>query len=137
MDLNMDLLNKGIPTPKLLKVMKEIQANTQDFVSQYDMCMIVLNMETVSNATVVRVNWKVMFGLGNDIPWYAGEMPLVVISTANPYHLLDIPMAHTYINAYTGTQLVLDALFDKLMGRSEFKGVSPVDPFCGHEDTTL
>ncbi len=137
MDLNMDLLNKGIPTPTLLKVMKEIQANTQDFVSQYDMCMIVLNMETVSNATVVRVNWKVMFGLGNDIPWYAGEMPLVVISTANPYHLLDIPMAHTYINAYTGTQVVLDALFDKLMGRSAFKGVSPVDPFCGHEDTTL
>lgn len=137
MDLNMDLLNKGIPTPTLLKVMKEIQANTRDFVSQYDMCMIVLNMETVSNATVVRVNWKVMFGLGNDIPWYAGEMPLVVISTANPYHLLDIPMAHTYINAYTGTQVVLDALFDKLMGRSAFKGVSPVDPFCGHEDTTL
>lgn len=137
MDLNMDLLNKGIPTPTLLKVMKEISANTQDFVSKYDMCMIVLNMETVSNATVVRVNWKVMFGLGNDIPWYAGEMPLVVVSTANPYHLLDIPMAHTYINAYTGTKEVLDALFEKLMGRSEFKGISPVDPFCGHEDTML
>lgn len=137
MDLNMDLMNKGIPTPTLLRVMKEISANTQDFVSQYDMAMIVLNMETVSNATVVRVNWKVMFGLGNDIPWYSGEMPLVVVSTANPYHLLDIPMAHTYINAYTGSGVVLDALFEKLMGRSEFKGISPVDPFCGHEDTMI
>ena len=39
----MDLMNKGIPTPTLLRVMKEISANTQDFVSQYDMAMIVLN----------------------------------------------------------------------------------------------
>ncbi len=137
MDLNQDLLMKGIPTPTLLKVMKEIGASTNDFVSQYDMCMIVLNMETVSNATVVRVDWKVMFGLGNDIPWYAGEMPCLVISTANPYHLLDIPMADAYINAYTGSPVVLDAVFDKIMGRSQFKGVSPVDAFCGHEDCSL
>lgn len=137
LDINQNLMNKGIPTPNLIRVMKEIMANTDSFVSKYDMCMIVLNMETVSNATVVRVDWNVFFGLGNDIPWYAGELPLVVVSTANPYHLLDIPMAHTYINTYTATPEILDALFDKMMGRSEFKGISPVDPFCGHEDTTL
>ena len=137
LDINPALMLKGIPTPALLKVMKEIMSNTDSFVSKYDMAMIVVNMETVSNATVVRMNWKVMFGLGNDIPWYAGEMPLVVVSTANPYHLLDIPMAHTYINAYSGNKETLDAVFDKLMGRSEFKGISPVDPFCGHEDCKL
>jgi len=137
LDLNPNLLTKGVITPTLIKVMKEIMANTDSFVSKYDMCVIVLHMETVSNATVVRVNWKVMFGLGNDIPWYAGEMPLLVVSTANPYHLLDIPMAHAYINAYTGNPATLDAVFDKLMGRSVFKGISPVDPFCGHEDCRL
>ncbi|MFV0466662.1 MAG: glycoside hydrolase family 3 protein [Lachnospiraceae bacterium] len=137
MEINQELLLKGIPTPTILKVMKEIMASTDEFVSQYDMCLIVLNMETVSNATTVRVNWKVMSGLGNDIPWYAGEMPLVVVSTANPYHLLDIPMAHAYINAYTGNEETLDAVMDKMLGRSEFKGVSPVDAFCGHEDCTL
>ena len=137
LDLNPNLMLKGIVTPTLLKVMKEIMANTDSFVSKYDMCMIVVNMETVSNATVVRINWKVMFGLGNDIPWYAGEMPLVVVSTANPYHLLDIPMAHAYINTYSNNKETLDALFDKVMGRSEFKGISPVDPFCGHEDCRL
>ncbi|MDR1642170.1 MAG: glycoside hydrolase family 3 protein [Clostridiales bacterium] len=137
LDINPNLLMKGIVTPALIKVMKEVMANTDSFVSQYDMCMIALNMETVSNATVVRVNWKVMFGLGNDIPWYAGEMPLVVVSLANPYHLLDIPMADVYVNSYTATKEVLDATFDKLMGRSEFKGISPVDPFCGHEDCKL
>jgi beta-N-acetylhexosaminidase len=137
MDFNPNLLLKGIMTPTIIKVLKEVMTDTESFVSKYDMSMIVVNMETVSNATVVRINWKVLFGLGNDIPWYAGEMPLVVISTANPYHLLDIPMAHTYINAYTGSRATLDAVFDKMMGRSEFKGVSPVDPFCGHEDCKL
>ena len=29
------------------------------------------------------------------------------------------------------------ALLDKLMGRSEFKGISPVDAFCGRWDTHL
>lgn len=136
-DLNIDFnhMKKGLPSFKLLKALKEIMADTDSFVSRYDMCMLVVNMETVSNATTVRINWKVMNGLGNDIPWYAGEMPCVVVSTANPYHLLDIPMADVYINTYTGTEAVLDAMFEKIMGRSEFKGVSPVDPFCGHEDT--
>lgn len=136
-NLNGNLMKKGIPTPSLLRILKEIMADTDSFVSKYDMGMIFLNMETVSNATTVRVNWKVMGGLGNDIPWYAGEMPLVVVSTANPYHLLDIPMAHVYINAYSGNSETLDAVFEKMMGRSKFKGKSPVDPFCGHEDTML
>lgn len=120
--------------PDMARIMAEVSASTEDFTSQYDMAMIVLNMETVSNATVVRVDWKVIFGMGNDIPWYAGEMPLVVVSTANPYHLLDIPMADVYINAYSGNKVTVDALFEKLMGRSKFKGISPVDAFCGHED---
>lgn len=122
-------------TPAANKALEEVMCNTEQFVSQYDMAMIVLNMQTASNATVVRVNWNVLFGMGNDLPWYAGEMPLVAISVCNPYHLLDIPMAHTYINAYTPNPETLDAVFDKLMGRSEFKGKSPVDPFCAKIDT--
>lgn len=137
LDFNPNLLMKGVMTPTILKVLREVMASTEAFVSRYDLCLIVVNMETVSNATVVRINWKVMMGLGNDIPWYAGELPLVVVSTANPYHLLDIPMAHTYINAYSNNPATIDALFDKLMGRSSFKGISPVDPFCGREDCRL
>lgn len=137
LNIDMKKVMKGMITPSVLKAMKEIMAPTETFTSKYDMAMIVLNMETESNATVVRVDWQVFAGLGNDIPWYSGEMPLVVVSTANPYHLLDIPMAHTYINAYVNNEATLNALFDKLMGRSEFKGKSPVDPFCGHEDCRL
>lgn len=122
-------------TPAVNKALEEAMCNTEQFTSKYDMAMIVLNMQTASNATVVRVNWNVLFGMGNDLPWYAGEMPLVAVSVCNPYHLLDIPMADVYVNAYTSNEETLDAIFDKLMGRSEFKGRSPVDPFCGKMDT--
>lgn len=130
-------IKKGVFKPSFWKMIKEIYSDTESFVSKYDLCIIVLNMEAASNNTVIRIDWKVFFGLGNDIPWYSGELPLVAISTANPYHLLDLTMAHTYINTYSGNLESLDALFEKIMGRSEFKGVSPVDPFCNHEDCKI
>jgi len=134
-DFKPELIMTGEKLPEdMSRIMAEVSATTKEFVSKYDMSMIILNMPAVSNATVVRVAWKVIFGMGNDIPWYAGEMPLVVVSMANPYHLLDIPMADVYINAYSSNDATLDAVFDKIMGRSEFKGISPVDAFCGHED---
>lgn len=135
--INMEEMIQGIMTPDAIRVMGEIMATTESFTSQYDLAMIVLNMPTESNATTVRVKWNVFAGLGNDIPWYAGEMPLVVVSFANPYHLLDIPMADVYVNAYTHNEETKEAVFHKLMGRSDFKGISPVDPFCGHEDCRI
>ena len=137
MHINMEEMIQGIWNEDAKRVMAEISATTESFTSQYDMAMIVLDMPTESNATVVRVKWNVFAGLGNDIPWYAGELPLVVVSLANPYHLLDIPMADVYVNAYTDNILTRDAVIDKLMGRSEFCGTSPVDAFCGHGDTAM
>lgn len=122
-------------TPAVNKAVAEAMCSTEEFTSKYDLAVIVLNLQTASNATVVRVNWNVLFGMGNDLPWYSGEMPLVAISVCNPYHLLDIPMAHAYINAYTNNPSTLEMLFEKLMGRSDFQGNSPVDPFCGKQDT--
>ncbi len=64
-------------------------------------------------------------------------MPTVFVSLENPYHLLDAPRMRTYINAYCATEESIDAVIEKLMGKSAFKGVSPVDPFCGKWDTHL
>lgn len=125
------------PSPEFLRVMGEINCDTESFVKQYDLCMLVLNIETASNATVVRINWKVLAGLGNDFPWYSGEIPLVTVSMANPYHLLDAPMSHVYVNTYSNNPETRAAVIDKLLGKSEFKGQSPIDPFCGHEDCRL
>ena len=48
-----------------------------------------------------------------------------------PFHLADVPQVKTYINAYDSRRETLEVLVEKLMGKSEFKGVSPVDAFCG------
>jgi beta-N-acetylhexosaminidase len=42
-------------------------------------------------------------------------------------------MIGTYINAYSGNQDFCEAVMEKLMGRSAFVGVSPVDPLCGKD----
>jgi beta-N-acetylhexosaminidase len=125
---------KGIITPGSIKLIRECLADVHTFSSKYDLVMLVINMETTSNAAVVRIQWKIFMGMGDDAPWYSGEVPTMLISTANPYHLLDAPMIKTAINAYTYNQYTRDAIIEKVMGRSEFTGKSPVDPFCGREE---
>ena len=93
------------------------------------------NYEQASNQTVVRVNWCPKHAL--DIPRFLNEEVCVFVSLANPYHLQDVPRIRTYINAYTATKITIALTIDKLMGRSEFRGVSPVDAFCGLPDTAI
>ena len=90
-------------------------------------------MENASNNTTLRLNWNVCFGLGDDAPWFASEIPVLMISTAYPFHLFDAPMVKTYINAYSGNVEFIQTVMDKIMGRSEFTGVSPADPLCGKD----
>ena len=107
------------------------------FKEKYDLVFYVANIENASNKTVARINWHTLFGAGNNLPWFAQEVPTIFVSVGNPYHLLDVPMIHTYINGYCHSPHVIDAIVEKVMGRSTFKGKSPVDPFCGRWDTRL
>lgn len=111
--------------------------SVESFKSRYDLVMYVGNLETASNKTVSRLNWHTMFGLGNNMPWMVHEVPVMFISVGNPYHLLDAPMIKTFINGYCNSEYVINAVVEKIMGRSEFKGKSPIDPFCGKIDTRL
>ncbi|MGX4584540.1 glycoside hydrolase family 3 protein [Paenibacillus chitinolyticus] len=96
---------------------------------KYDLALYVANIETASNRTTVRIDWEPL--LAADVPWFVRELPTVFVSVASPYHLQDVPRIPTYINAYSGSETIVDAVVDKLLGRSDFKGISPVDPFCG------
>lgn len=109
--------------------------NVSDIKNKYDLVLYIGNIENASNKTVSRINWHTFFGLGNNLPWFVEEVPTMFISVANPYHLLDVPMVKTYINCYSNNEFVLEKVVDKILGKSEFKGVSPIDPFCGREDT--
>jgi beta-N-acetylhexosaminidase len=104
-------------------------------VNRYDLILYVANITTKSNQTVVRIEWKQP--MGADCGHYINDVPTVFISLENPYHLIDFPRVKTYINCYSGNDNVLKALLDKLTGKSEFKGVSPIDPFCGKWDARL
>ena len=107
----------------------------EDMVSKYDLMLYVANLATKSNQTVVRIEWKQP--MGADCGLYINDVPTVFVSLENPYHLLDFPRVRTYINCYSGNTQTVDALMEKLLGRSEFKGKSPVDPFCGKWDAHL
>lgn len=100
---------------------------------KYDMIIYLATLATKSNQTVVRIEWGQP--MGANAPIYTHSIPTVFISAENPYHLLDVPMARTYINAYTSSDIFLKEIINKLMGRSKFKGVSPVDPFCNRWDS--
>ncbi len=103
------------------------------FRSRYDLVIYLANVENASNKVTNRLDWYTFWGNGNNVPWFTEERPVLFISLANPYHLIDVPMVHTYINCYSNHDAMLDAVIGKIMGRGRFTGKSPVDPFLGKE----
>ena len=107
----------------------------QSFIDKYDAAIYVLSEGTSSNQTTVRLSWNLP--LANDAPWFVNDLPTIAISFANPYHLRDIPEIGTYINAYTTNDFNVEAVIEKLMGKSEFTGKNPVDTTCGYYELRL
>lgn len=102
---------------------------------QNQMTIYLANYQTASNNTSVRIHWCKKHAL--DSPRFVNEEKSIFVSFSNPYHLQDIPRVRTYINAYTATTCMVETALEKLLGKSEFHGVSPVDAFCGLPDTKL
>ncbi|MFH1523896.1 MAG: glycoside hydrolase family 3 N-terminal domain-containing protein [Chloroflexota bacterium] len=101
----------------------------------YDLVLYFASLKTASNQTIVRINWAQPMGL--DTPKYVKDIPTVFVSVDNPYHLQDVPMVKTFVNGYSSNEFVVEAVVEKLLGKSPFKGINPVDPFCGYWDATL
>lgn len=108
------------------------QQSYQEMKASYDLILYVFNIATYSNKTTVRINWENL-----NYPAYIPLIPTLAVSFANPYHLVDIPRIRTLINAYKFNENTVDAVVNKLLGRSPFLGKNPVDPFCGMWDTKL
>lgn len=128
-----DFIEPEKMTPEKGKLMHEMYRSVEEMKQDYDLYVYICNMENASNNTTLRLNWNVCFGLGDDAPWFVSEIPTMMISTAYPFHLFDAPMIDTYINSYSGNQEFIQATMEKIMGRSEFCGVSPVDALCGKD----
>lgn len=107
----------------------------EQFKEETDLIIYFANMKVGSNQTTIRLVWDDF--LGEDSPKYVCDIPTLFLSFSNPYHLVDVPMVRTYINAYACNEFSVEAMVEKLMGRSPFRGISPVDPFAGLWDTRL
>lgn len=107
----------------------------EEIVKSYDLILYIANLSTKSNQTVVRIEWKQP--MGADCGHYINDVPTVFVSLENPYHLQDFPRVKTYINCYSNNDHCIHQLIEKLTGRSAFKGISPVDAFCGKWDAHL
>ena len=125
-----------LPKEEIGQAMKNMYAGKApitNITDNYDLIIQVAYVDSLC-ATVQRIEWKLSKGTP-DMPWYVHEIPTIFISLCCPFHLADVPQVKTYINAYDKNEHTLDALVEKLVGRSEFKGIDPVDSFCGLPDT--
>lgn len=127
-----DLLNKRGFTVEIYNREKDEMHGVNNL-SCERLTLYLVNEPTESNRTTVRLSWNPKHAL--DVPRHPNEEPYVFVSLNNPYHLQDVPNIGTYINAYSPTLVVLEKTIEKLVGESPFKGISPVDPFCGLPDT--
>lgn len=128
------LLEEGFDVERYEKESFETaKFDVHTFREKYDLVIYLGNVENQSNKVTNRLSWYTFWGNGNNVPWFVKERPVLFISLANPYHLVDVPMIKTYINAYSNNEYVIDAAVEKILGRSPFKGTSPSDPFCGKE----
>lgn len=101
----------------------------EQFQRETDLIIYCANMKVGSNQTTIRLVWDDF--LGETAPKYVRDVKTLFLSFSNPYHLMDVPMIRTYVNAYSYHCHTVEAMVEKLMGRSTFTGISPVDPLGG------
>jgi beta-N-acetylhexosaminidase len=112
------------------------KAPIKAFVEKYD---LVINVAQVVGGMqpVERVSWPASKGTP-DLPWYVHEIPTMLISFSTPFLLADAPAVKCVINAYDARPATIEATAAKIaQGVEAFKGVNPVDVFCGFPDTRL
>src|SRR4051794_34918654 len=106
----------------------------RDLQRSYDLVVYFANVPFASTSNVSRIAWS--YPQGPEVPRNA-EARSLLVSVADPFHLQDLPSVGTAVNGYTPSEEVVDAVLECLAGEAEWRGVSPVDPFCGYEDARV
>ena len=112
-----------------------IIGKVEEFKKKYDVVFVFINMKGYAQENNVRLSWSI--GHSVEIPWYVKELPSLFISLNYTNHLLDVPMAKTFINAYAPTAEVIRAVLRKVSGQEPFTGHFDENVFCGRWDTRL
>ena len=127
------ILKEGISLETELKSV--VIGKVEEFKKKYDAVFVFINMKGYAQENNVRLSWSI--GHSVEIPWYMQEVPTVFISINYTNHLLDVPMAKTFINAYAPTREIIRQTIEKVGGLSPFKGTCDDNVFCGRWDTRL
>jgi len=111
------------------------KGSRETFKQKYDLVLLALNFTGYAQTNEVRVTWSTDHSV--DQPWYLTEVPTVVVSLNLTNHLIDVPQAKTFINAYGSKPENIRALVEKLTGKSAFTGKAEENVFCGRWETKL
>ena len=99
-----------------------------DMREKFDLSVVAANVATGSNYTTRRLDWIPLMAANE--PWYVKDIPTLFLSFCSPYHMIDVSFISTFVNCYSSSRFCVDAAVEKLTGKSEFRGISPVDPWC-------
>ncbi|MBI3368102.1 MAG: glycoside hydrolase family 3 protein [Burkholderiales bacterium] len=100
-----------------------------------DLIVYVMAQESVLLKDHIGIDWLALhgrFGLAMQRWWH--EIPTLLVSFGQPYHLYDAPRMPCVVNAYGYIPSVQQAVVERLVGAAPFTGRSPVDAFCGLPD---
>lgn len=102
---------------------------------QFDLVLYVMAEETLLTRGRIFLDWnRLTGGMHGAMARHWHEVPTALISFGYPYYLYDAPRLPCVVNAYATMDSMQRATLDCLLGRAEFQGKNPVDPFCGLPD---
>lgn len=102
---------------------------------QFDLVLYVMAEETLLTRGRIFLDWnRLTGGMHGAMARHWHEVPTALISFGYPYYLYDAPRLPCVVNAYATMDSMQRATLDCLLGRAEFQGKNPVDPFCGQPD---
>jgi beta-N-acetylhexosaminidase len=96
-------------------------------ITNFDVALYVIGDEAGSAKPRLDMPWAQLHGpFPDSMTRLWSKLPTAIISFGTPYYLHDAPECRTMINAYSPAVPSQRAVVDALMGRSPFKGRSPV-----------
>lgn len=124
------VLKSGVSKKNLMDSV--IIGSVEKFKEKYDVVFTFINISGYAMKNNVRLEWAVKHS--TEIPWYIHEVPTIMISLNYTNHLIDVPMAKCFINAYASTEPVIRHLLKKVAGEEAFEGQYEDQVFCDRWD---
>lgn len=100
-----------------------------------DLVLYLMGEETLLTRGHIFLDWRRLMGnfrYAMARSWH--HVPTAMISFGYPHYLYGAPRMPTYINAYATMDDMQHAVLDLLLGRADWQGGNPVDPFAGAPD---